>query len=38
MDEGVGKVKVKVMKVSGSDMRNAMDEILGHGSPKIMEG
>tara|TARA_R100001086_G_scaffold153619_1_gene81869 strand:- start:226 stop:519 length:294 start_codon:yes stop_codon:yes gene_type:complete len=38
MDEGEGKVKVKVMKVSGSDMRNAMDEILGHGSPKIMEG
>ena len=38
MDEGEGKVKVKVMKVSGSDMRNAMDEILGDGSPKIMEG
>jgi len=32
MDEGV---KVKVMKVDSGDMRGVMDEILGHGSPKI---
>ena len=30
-----GKVKVKVMKVDGGDMSGIMDEILGHGSPKI---
>ena len=30
-----GKVKVKVMKVDGGDMSSVMDEILGHGSPKI---
>ena len=27
--------KVKVMKVDGGDMSGIMDEILGHGSPKI---
>jgi len=26
---------VKVIKVDGGDMRGVMDEILGHGSPKI---
>ena len=30
-----GDVKVKVMKVDSGDMRSVMDEILGHGSPKI---
>ena len=30
-----GKMKVKVMKVDSGDMRGIMDEILGHGSPKI---
>ena len=38
MDESEGKVKVKVMKVDSGDMRGMMDEILGHGGPKIMEG
>ena len=28
-------MKVKVMKVDSGDMRNVMDEILGHSSPKI---
>ena len=30
-----GDVKVKIMKVDSGDMRGVMDEILGHGSPKI---
>ena len=30
-----GDVKVKVMKVDSGDMRGVMDEILGHGSPKV---
>jgi hypothetical protein len=30
-----GDMKVKVMKVDSGDMRSVMDEILGHGSPKI---
>ena len=30
-----GDVKVKVMKVDSGDMQSVMDEILGHGSPKI---
>jgi hypothetical protein len=30
-----GDVKVKVMKVDSGDMRSVMDQILGHGSPKI---
>ena len=30
-----GNMKVKVMKVDSGDMRSVMDEILGHGSPKI---
>ena len=30
-----GDMKVKVMKVDSGDMRGVMDEILGHGSPKI---
>ena len=38
MEESKGKVKVKVMKVDSGDMRGMMDEILGHGGPKIMEG
>ncbi len=38
MDESEGKVKVKIMKVDSGDMRGMMDEILGHGGPKIMEG
>ena len=38
MDESEGKVKVKVMKVDSGDMRGMMDDILGHGGPKIMEG
>ena len=32
MDDGM---KVKVMKVDSGDMRGVMDEILGHGSPKV---
>lgn len=28
-------MKVKVMKVDSGDMQSVMDEILGHGSPKI---
>ena len=38
MDESEGQVKVKVMKVVSGDMRGMMDEILGHGGPKITEG
>ena len=34
-EEEEGDVKVKVMKVHSGDMRNVMDEILGHGSPKV---
>ena len=30
-----GDMKVKVMKVDSGDMRGVMDEILGHGSPKV---
>ena len=30
-----GDVKVKVMKVDSGDMRGVMDQILGHGAPKI---
>ena len=30
-----GNVKVKATKVDSGDMRSVMDEILGHGSPKI---
>ena len=30
-----GKMKVKVMKVDSGDMRGMMDEILGHGGPKV---
>jgi len=30
-----GDMKVKVMKVDSGDMRSVMDQILGHGSPKI---
>jgi len=37
MEESEGKVKVKVMKVDSGDMRGMMDEILGHGGPKIKE-
>ena len=35
MPEDNGEVKVKVMKVDSGDMRGVMDEILGHGSPKV---
>tara|TARA_R100001129_G_C5126684_1_gene191839 strand:- start:52 stop:342 length:291 start_codon:yes stop_codon:yes gene_type:complete len=35
MEDMDGDVKVKVMKVHSGDMRNVMDEILGHGSPKV---
>ena len=32
-----GDVKVKIMKVDSGDMGGGMmDEILGHGSPKVM--
>jgi hypothetical protein len=35
MDDG-GSVKVKVMRLgSGDDMRSMMDELLGHGGPKM---
>ena len=30
-----GDMKVKVMKVDSGDMRSVMDQILGHGAPKI---
>jgi len=30
-----GDMKVKVMKVDSGDMHSVMDQILGHGSPKI---
>ena len=30
-----GDMKVKVMKVDSGDMQSVMDQILGHGSPKI---
>ncbi len=29
-------MKVKVIKVKGGDMAGIMDEMLGHGGPKIM--
>ena len=35
-EEVDGDVKVKIMKVDSGDMRGMMDEILGHGSPKVM--
>ena len=35
MEDMDGDVKVKVMKVHSGDMRNVMDEILGHASPKV---
>ena len=35
MQEMDGDVKVKIMKVDSGDMRGVMDEILGHGSPKV---
>lgn len=28
-------MKVKVIKVKGGDMRSIMDEMLGHGGPKV---
>jgi hypothetical protein len=34
-EEEEGNVKVKIMKVGG-DMSEMMDDILGHGSPKVM--
>ena len=35
-EEMDGDVKVKIMKVDSGDMRGMMDEILGHGSPKVI--
>jgi hypothetical protein len=35
MESEDGTVKVKIMKVGG-DMTEMMDEMLGHGGPKIM--
>ncbi len=35
-DDMEGDVKVKVMKVDSGDMRGVMDQILGHGAPKVM--
>jgi len=36
MDDEEGGVKVKVMRIgSGGDMRSMMDELLGHGGPKM---
>ena len=34
-EEEEGNVKVKIMKVGG-DMSEMMDNILGHGGPKVM--
>ena len=34
-EEEEGNVKVKIMKVGG-DMSEMMDDILGHGGPKVM--
>jgi hypothetical protein len=31
-----GEMKVKIMKVDSGDMRGVMDQILGHGGPKMM--
>ena len=31
-----GDSKIKVIKVKGGDMSSIMDEMLGHGGPKIM--
>lgn len=34
--DGEGGMKVKVMRIgSGGDMRDIMDELLGHGGPKM---
>jgi hypothetical protein len=35
MESEDGSVKVKIMKVGG-DMTEMMDEVLGHGGPKMM--
>ena len=35
-EEMDGDVKVKIMKVDSGDVGCMMDEILGHGSPKVM--
>jgi len=37
MEEDHDGMKVKIMKVDSGDMRGVMDELLGHGSPKIMD-
>tara|TARA_X000001388_G_scaffold73838_2_gene66051 strand:+ start:775 stop:1059 length:285 start_codon:yes stop_codon:yes gene_type:complete len=36
MESEDGTVKVKIMKVGG-DMTEMMDDMLGHGGPKIMD-
>ena len=36
MEEDHGDMKVKIMKVDSGDMRGVMDELLGHGGPKMM--
>ncbi len=33
-DDGM---KIKVIKVKGGDMSTIMDEMLGHGGPKVMD-
>jgi|TARA_X000001388_G_scaffold73794_1_gene65933 hypothetical protein len=35
-DHHDGEMKVKIMKVDSGDMRGVMDQILGHGGPKMM--
>ena len=37
MEEDHDGMKVKIMKVDSSDMRGVMDELLGHGGPKMMD-
>jgi hypothetical protein len=37
MEEDHGDMKVKIMKVDSGDMRGVMDELLGHGGPKMMD-
>jgi hypothetical protein len=37
MEEDHDGMKVKIMKVDSGDMRGVMDELLGHGGPKMMD-
>ena len=37
MKEDGDEMKVKIMKVHAGDMSDVMNQMLGHGGPKMME-